>query len=71
MTTEKEFFYPNIAGYLGNSTASAEELQKKIDEFSTTFKVIGISMELLSPILETNLPRGFAFFLTYIASFDF
>jgi len=40
MKIEKEFFYPNLAGYLGNSIKNAEDLQSKLDEFTPTFQVI-------------------------------
>lgn len=39
MKIEKDFFFPNLAGYLGNSTATAEEMQRKCQEFEPLFQV--------------------------------
>ena len=39
MVIEKDFFAPYIAGYLGNSLESAQELQSKLQNFEPTAKV--------------------------------
>lgn len=39
MKIEREFFYPNLAGYLGNSAQNVEEMQKKVDIFTPLYKV--------------------------------
>lgn len=39
MKVEREFFYPNLAGYLGTSTQTVEEMQKKVDVFTPIYKV--------------------------------
>lgn len=39
MKIEREFFYPNLAGYLGTSAQNVEEMQKKVDIFTPLYKV--------------------------------
>ena len=39
MIVEKDFFAPYIAGFLGNSLESAQELQSKLEVFEPTAKV--------------------------------
>lgn len=39
MKIEREFFYPNLAGYLGNTTQNVQEMQKKVDLFTPLYKV--------------------------------
>jgi hypothetical protein len=39
MKIEKDFFFPNIGGYLGNSSATAEEMQRKCQEFKKSFSI--------------------------------
>ena len=52
MKIEKEFFYPNISGYLGNSMANAEEMKRHMATFQPTYEVMWFVIDTLWTSIE-------------------
>lgn len=66
MKIEREFFYPNLAGYLGSSAHNVEEMQKKVDVFTPLYKVNKIVKEENPSVANQDMqdrPKFYAFFI--------